>query len=427
MADTEENTQEFDPFATPDKKTGRGGAWLALLALLLVLLVAGWNGWQWWQKEQGAEQAAELSAALARLDRVQAELSNAQRAQTQRIEAFERLELDRGLTQLDEAIAQARSVAGSDRARLEGLETSLGEVLGLLDRLESRMAALVVRGESPRQGLELAEVDYLLRSATERLSLYGDVRSADQALALADAQLDAMDDPVYLTVRQAIAASRLALESIDRPDYVVLTERLASLQAQIPGLPFPGEVSQLTAAGPAVVEDPGVWQRFTSALGDLVSVRRSDDDLLLVSLEDKDTVRQALWLQFEGARLALLREDDAAYQSALQRATATLEQYFDPRAEEVSAVATSIATLQASSLAVSWPDISEPWTRLKSIREPRDAAPASAAAPPQQAAELPEAAPEPAPAEPDPVEVPEDDPEGDSEDGPATPARGDDT
>ena len=63
------------------------------------------------------------------------------------------------------------------------------------------VGALVVRGESPRQALDLAEVEYLLRSATERLALYGDVRTADQALMLADQQLEALDDPVYLSVR----------------------------------------------------------------------------------------------------------------------------------------------------------------------------------------------------------------------------------
>ncbi len=423
MSETEEKTPEFDPFAAPAGKPPRSGVFIGLLALVLALAVGGWNGWLWWQERQAQGETAVVADSLQQLERGQAELLRAQQAQGARLATVEKLELESGLAQLDEALADARSVAGSDRARLASLEAQLLETRGLLDRLESRVAALVVRGESPRQGLELAEVDYLLRSANERLRLYGDARSAAQALALADAQLGAMDDPVYLPVRQSIAAAVLALDAVQRPDMVALTEGLSSLQARIPGLPFPGEVSIVTEAGPAVTEEQGIWARFTGAMSGLVTVRREQEDLLLVSLEDKDTVRQALWLQLEAARLALLREDNAAYQSALERASGTLTRYFDVDSDTVTGFETSLGRLQAVSLAVAWPDISEPWTRLKSIRDtrmPASAAPpaapqntpdtpdeqpaeeAPASQPPPDEAPAPEAEPEPAP-EPEPA------------------------
>lgn len=378
MSETEEQTPEFDPFAAPENQSRRGGTLIAVVALVLALAVGGWNAWLWWQDREGEGAADAVSQSLARLDEAQADLQRTQRAQAARLDTVERLELESGLAQLDDALEQVRSVAGSDRARLESMETTISEIQGLLDRLESRVAAIVVRGESPRQGLELAEVDYLLRSANERLRLYGDARSAAQALALADAQLEAMDDPVYLPVRQSIAAANLALDAVQRADMVALTEGLSSLQARIPGLPFPGEVSIATPAGPAVTEDQGIWARFTGAVSSLVTVRREETDLLLVSLEDKDTVRQALWLQLEAARLALLREDDAAYQSALERAKATLSQYFDSGTDAVSRFSSGLAQLREASLTVVWPDISEPWTRLKSIRETSLPAPAAA-------------------------------------------------
>ncbi len=369
MSETEEQAPEFDPFAAPASKKGRGGVLIALLALALAVAVSGWNAWLWWQDREGQGAAVAMTETLRQLSSGQADLVRTQRQQSARLDTVERLELESGLAQLDEALAQARSVAGSDRARLASMEGALAETMSLLNRLESRVAAIVVRGESPRQGLELAEVDYLLRSANERLRLYGDARSAAQALALADAQLEAMDDPVYLTVRQSIAAASLAIESVQRPDMVALTEGLSSLQAQIPGLPFPGEVIVASPTGPLVAEDPGLWARFKGAMSSLVTVRREEQDLLLISLEDKDTVRQALWLQLEAARLALLREDDSAYQSALQRANATLAQYFDKGADAFARFEAGLIKLRATSLAVDWPDIAEPWTRLKGIRD----------------------------------------------------------
>jgi uroporphyrin-3 C-methyltransferase len=368
----EDTAPEFDPFAeeTPKpQRAGRGVRIFAALALLIALAVAGWNGWQWWQGQQGDDARAQIDRALAEVQSRQEALNRSQQEQAQRLASVERLELEQGLAQLDEALDQARSIAGSDRARLQGLEADLEDLIVRLDALEGRVGALVMRGESPRQALDLAEVDYLLRSATERLALYGDVRTADQALRLADQQLEALDDPVYLSVRRSIAAARLSLEAVDSPDRIALTEGLGRLQAEVAGLPFPGEVSVRDAEGHAdTVEDPGVWARFTAALSGLVTVRRRSDEEALVSLQDKDAVRQGLWLQLESARLALLRDDDAAYTQALQRAQGTVTQYFDAEAAEVGRFQAGLERLSEVTLAVAWPDISEPWTRLQSIR-----------------------------------------------------------
>lgn len=384
----QDTTPEFDPFAEADAasspgKTAGGGRLIASLALLVALGVAGWNGWAWWQAQHSADEALDLEQSLAELRSGQLQLQRAQEALGRRLDSVERLELAAGLTELDQAIEQARSVAGSDRARLAGIEEAVADAAERLDGVEGRLAAVVVRGESPRQALDLAEVDYLLRSANERLRLYGDVRTADQALSLADEQLAAMDDPVYLSVRQSIAGARLALDTVDVPDVIALTEGLGQLQAQIPGLPFPGEIAIVQEEGPAeTVEDPGIWARFKAALGGLVSVRRRAVDESLISLEDKDYVRQGLWLQLESARLALLRSDDDAWRAALERAMATLDQYFEADAAPVRRFREGLARTAADSLAVEWPDIAEPWVRLQGIRRVDPAGATEPAAPP---------------------------------------------
>jgi len=430
--ENENSTPEFDPFEKPSAPPRRAGVALGGLALLVALAVAGWNGWLWWQDRSATSEAADLSGVLARLQDDQAGLLQDQAEQSRRLATLERLGLDEGLDRLDQAIEEARSVAGSDRARLASLEEALAGIGDRLDGVESRLAALVVRGESPRQGLELAEVDYLLRSANERLRLYGDQRTADRALELADEQLAAMDDPVYLSVRQAIAAARGALEDVQRPDPIALTETLGRLQSRVPALPFPGEVVVTTAAGTTdTVEDPGVWARFKAAMGDVVTVRKRAGDEVPVSLGDEDYVRQGLWLQLESARLALLREDDEAFRAALDRARSTTATWFDDDAVSVERFLADLERLQATSLVVDFPDISEPWTRLQGIRTVRERAPEPAASEPPElspVSEPPELSParddEPSLAEPadppaddtaadtapPPIEADEDDP-----------------
>lgn len=426
----EDTAPEFDPFPEEQAKTDkgrRGGfGWIATLALLLALVVAGWNGWQWWQGRQADDIQSQIDLALTDMQTRQDALNRAQQDYAQRLASVERLELEQGLAQLDDALEQARSVAGSDRVRLEGLESDLDDLLSRLDALEGRVGALVVRGESPRQALDLAEVEYLLRSATERLALYGDVRTADQALMLADRQLEALDDPVYLSVRQAVAAARLSLEAVESPDKIALTEGLGRLQADVAGLPFPGEISIRDAEGHLdTTEDPGIWARFTAALSGLVTVRRRSDEEALVSLQDKDAVRQGLWLQLEAARLALLREDDAAYAQALQRADGTLNQYFDAEAPAVGRFRERLGRLSSVSLAVSWPDISEPWTRLQAIRATPDSPARETSAPIEPDEPVDEGGlPEGPESEPGP-EPPTDSRESSGEADPEDPASGD--
>ena len=65
---------------------------------------------------------------------------------------------------------------------------------------------------------------------------------------------------------------------------------------------------------PTVPEDAGWWESFKQTLSSLVTVRRRvPEDRSMLTLEDKDYLRQGLWLQLESARLALMRNDSAVY------------------------------------------------------------------------------------------------------------------
>jgi len=257
------------------------------------------------------------------------------------------------------------------QSALDAARVDLAELRGKLDETQATLAALAARQESPGQRMELAEVAFLLRAAHERLQLFGDSTGADRALELADAQLAALDDPLYLPVRQAIAAARLDLESLPRIDTVALTERLDQLQSRVPQLALKGEQQPPAAqpqSPPPEAAEPGWWERFKATLAELVTVRRRVEAEPLFSLADKDYLRQGLWLQFEAARLALLRGDAEAWSAALGRAHASLEGWFETSDAQVQAALQDIGNLQATQLAVSYPDLSGPWRVLNGLR-----------------------------------------------------------
>jgi uncharacterized protein HemX len=379
----------------------RGGGVLAFFAFLMALAALAGTAWLWWQSESsGTADSDRLKSEVARLESNDSRLS----AQLQELRgAVEAGSDSTGAEQVEELLGRM----SDDQAELESLRQTLQEQVALTRSLqlsadaihgrllaaEAALSEAAVRKVDAPSALDLAEVDYLLRMASERLQLFGDPDGADQALALADMQLAARDNPAYLGVRQALAVARQDLAAVVVPDDLAISGELHAIQKAVPGLPF--HQSSPTAAGAVPEQDAGWWEKLKSTFASLVTVRRStEEENRRISLQDEDYVRQQLWLQMEVARLALMRRDQAAFRSELGQAQALLLEWFDPDSREVQSVGARLEELLALNVTVAWPDISAPWTMLKQIRAVQ-AVPLSPAEP-QVVGEAPEAGATPA-------------------------------
>jgi len=368
-----ESPEDGGAQTTPQRRPGRGGGALAMLALLVALAAAAGTGWMWWQDRASAGQDNQrLMQEIARLDAGDSALSLKLESLRDEIAS---LKASGG----GEALAALQQRLESDRDRLGELERSIEEQLTLSRSLQNSTAAMHSRLQAAESGLaslaapavnagrdlDLAEVDYLLRLANERLQLFSDRDAADQALALAESQLAALDNPAYLGVRQEIAAARRALARAQMPDYLQMAAELDGLQAQVPSLPFAG--ASMAVSTEAGQSDVSWWGRLKSSLAGLVTIRRSADDVTL-SIDDKDYLRQRLWLQLEMAHLALMRRDSSGFRNALQRAGETLGRWFDGDADAVRSAGRALDELAAAEIDVDLPDISKPWNSLRVLR-----------------------------------------------------------
>lgn len=398
-----------------ERKARGGGSALAMLAFLLALAAAAGTGWMWWQSQHGdGAGRAGMQSEVARLEGNDKRISTQVQALSEQIDSLSAASDGDPLADLNARLA-------GDRAQLEALREAVQEqaalarsqqqavdaIHGRLLAAEAAMAAVSGRELDAAGELDIAEVDYLLRLASERLQLFSDPLAADRALALADAQLAALDDPSYLGVRQAISEARADLAAVDRPDSLALAARLDALQKAVPGLPFPDAAAPAANAAPEAEAD--WWEKLKATFASLVTVRRStEQENRRISLQDQDYIRQRLWLQLEVAYLALMRQDQQAFVSALERVQASVDEWFDRESGAVRSFEESLKGLQGQNIAVAWPDISAPWTALRRVRAVQAApgpAPAGVSPPPAATPPEPEMPPETESAEASPDEA----------------------
>ena len=360
-----------------ENKPASSGKAIAILALLISVAATAATGWQWWQTYQGNPEAAKQSESLARLQTTQQQLGQTVasfEAQLQSnaapVSAAEFSELARRLEQSRGTLEQLQGQAGEDQATINALQGSVRSLEQRLSTNESGLLNVAASTQNSSVELDIAEVDYLLRVANERLQLFADPVAADLALQAADMQIEAMDDPMFLSVRQRIASARQTLAAVPRVDRVQLSASISDMQSQLPGLQFRGE--EAVQEPPLLADDAGWWESFKYTLSSLVTVRRrAPEDQSMLSLDDKDYLRQGLWLQLESARLALMRNDSSAYADSLDRLRGTVEQFFHTGSAAVQTLLLETTKLQQVDIAPAMPDISAPWTQFRQLRDSR--------------------------------------------------------
>jgi uroporphyrin-3 C-methyltransferase len=377
---TEKSEIEDEIAAIPGaaQKPRRTGSALIFLAFIFSLAALAGTAWIWWQDEMAAEQDGNrVVADMARLENAGKELSD-ELAQVQgKLESLDKNDNNAQIADLKKRFeSDAAQLAGlnqiirEQQALAHSLQADTAAIIGRLRSAETTLADMSLQDRDAESELDLAAADYLLRLANERLKLFSDPVTADQALAFADLQLAAVDNPGHLNARRAIAAARSDLAKVTLPDYLSITSQLDAVQASIVSLPFPGEapVSQESETE----TQQGRWEKVKNVFSNLVTVRRStEQENERISLEDMNYIRQRLWLQLEIAHLSLMRREQAAFRLSLERAGETLSTWFDSRDSVYQSVIGGIDQLLATEIEVEMPDISTPLGAIRQLRENR--------------------------------------------------------
>lgn len=314
---------------------------LVVVVILIVLSLLGGGRWLWTELEALRGQMASVESRSAAKTE---ELAEAQSRQRQ---------TDLGQTE-------------------QQLEAANARVASLDARIETLNLRLVEAEQSKPEALAVAELEYLLQLANNRLQLESDRAGALLALDRSLSRLEAMDSPVYAPLMATIAAERAGVVSAPAPGLEAVVERLSALLERVDDIVV--DAQKLTPDPQAPAADARTqtgWQALmasvTQNLGQFVTVHRADGAAAPTLIPDQHYyARENIRLSLQSARSSALRGDSRNYRLSLDETSKWLE-HFPPKAEVVVHIETEVEALRNEPLVVTLPDVSGSLSLLRNL------------------------------------------------------------
>lgn len=344
-------------------KSGRprnSGFWAGLI--MLVVLGLGGVGYYWYSslRDQQAVAVREEDELQDKFSRQQQQLNDI---------AAKIAELEGSIAGKDAWVS--KSLADFSKQQDEKLQAMHKELNEAILRVQRQLGK--TRGD-----WLVADAEYLLSVANERLHLVGDVNTTREALEAADQRLRESGDAAVYKVREQIALEISLLDAVTLPDIVGLYAKIDSLEDWVDKLtlilPYAGK--PLTGAdanneqAPAR-EEQGLMDTVAAKLEGIVTVRRTDQAIdQILSPEEARFIREQLRVKLEMAKIALVQRNEALYGSSLADAREWLGQHFIDNDESRKLLA-QISQLESVKILSQFPDISKSLKMLRDITKLR--------------------------------------------------------
>lgn len=271
----------------------------------------------------------------------------------------------------------------SDSNKLESYQQHLQQQVNSLNELSSKQQTLLNSlaqesyfhtqkltdlGARSRNDWLLAEAEYLMRLANQRLTLEQDLNSAEAMLTNADKIIAEINDPGLTEIRQALASEILSLQQVNHLDYQGLFLKLDALIASLDKLQQSSFIRKDTPEQPpenteVVTEQQNkfmaIWSNIWKDLKQAVLIRRLDKPIEpLLAPEQDYYLKQNLRLMLEQASLALIDKNTLIYQSSLNKAAAWIDLYFTQDDPQTAVLKRTVTEMSSLKIDQELPDIS---------------------------------------------------------------------
>lgn len=329
--------------------------WLILFGFTLLLGAAGY----YWQQNVYNDDVETLREQLAAISSVQSNMT----------------------TEIDAAVVTMASAAQSAAAGVNELRATIGSAVSKQGDLARAISSLYEKETQTSVDWILAEAEYLVLAAIQRLALERDVNTAVAAMRAADQRLRSAEHPDLGPIREKIIADLTALEAVNLPDVEGLAIYIGKTIDRVDTLPMK-PIAEGVIPFPSVrngdyeVDD---WRNLGYAiwsdLVDLVEVKDADlPDSVLFDPEQRYFLRQNLKLELASARLAILRRDRANLESSIDLIKRQFDAYYDVDAAGVANIIKRLDAAKALELTPILPNITGSLDALRKHRASRASA-----------------------------------------------------
>ena len=330
-------------------------SWAGRIALLLAIIALLGVGYLYWlQLQAGSVMEQRQQAAATKL--------NSSMASSQQ-------QLKQQLGALNQKLTTLQGNATKEQ----------GNIAELQNRLTRSIQQVTAEQKNTREDWLLAEVEYLLRLANQRVLMEQTPKGALQLLRSADKILSETDDVTLYEIRKAVAADIAALEAVPELDTEGVFLRLGALNAQVDQLQvvplteqhkLPELVSEVTSdefASTFGADMKQAWATVVEKLDQLVVIQdRSEPVEPLLSPQQSYYLQQNLHLMLEQAQLSLLQHKPKSYLNSLTKAQQWVSTYFEQNHSNTQALLKALKDLEQVQVAPQMPDISGSLATLKS-------------------------------------------------------------
>lgn len=340
------------PAATKEPK--QPASWPGKLALLLSVISlggVGYLGWLGWEFKQNSSVSQE-----SLVQKVETDMANARANLADRVGS------------VSETLGALKSQAESDKQNIAQLQ----------QRLTDAIKQVNATRETSREDFLLAEAEYLLRLANQRVLMEQTATGALTLLKSTNEILRESDDVALYPVREALAQDIAALEAVPTLDTEGVYLQLAALNTQVNNLrvtpitdkrKLPSMLEEIT---PESVEKSwtegasAAWNKAVDKFEKLVVIQHRDEPVEpLMSPEQTYYLQQNLHLMLEQAQLALLQRKQQAFDASLSKAADWVATYFDEKDATTQSLLRAFDELGTIDVAPELPDISGSLKALK--------------------------------------------------------------
>ncbi|MDT4332185.1 MULTISPECIES: uroporphyrinogen-III C-methyltransferase [unclassified Methylomonas] len=359
MAEVTEEQQQENQTPTVVVKKSLAGLWIGIVAILLVigLAAAGFYFFQQLRASQDTENNQdnlklievdkEINGLQDQLSGLQSQLAN----------------LNAEMTGKDNHFTQ--TLTDFSKLHEERLETARKELEASIQVLQRQLGK--TRGD-----WLLADAEYLLTVANQRLHLVGDVHTTREALEAADQRLRESGDAAVFKVREQIAKELALLNSATVPDIVGIYAGIQHLQDAVEGLsvflPHAGKQPEKAEPNNDLSENGHeILQQVAKQLEGYVVLRHTEQPVnAILTPEEAHFLKQQLKVRLEMIEIALVQQNDTLFASSIADAKQWLKKNFaeGQKTEQFVAELDKLAAVQIRS---QYPDVSGSLKLLKDI------------------------------------------------------------